>query len=85
MAMSGTRRLRRCVAALAAAMVLPMLASAQVLPGPTLASIRTKGVLDCGVNPGSPGFGVPDSRGEHRGMGPSIWRTIAAAALGDPA
>ena len=85
MAMSGTRGAPWLAAVLAAAMLLPALARAQVSPGPTLANIRAKGFLDCGANPGSPGFGVPDSRGEHRGMDPDFCRAIAAAALGDPA
>jgi general L-amino acid transport system substrate-binding protein len=54
-----------------------------VQPGPTLASVRSKGMLDCSANQGSPGFGVPDSHGEQRGLDPDICRAIAAAVLGD--
>ncbi|MCR0981458.1 amino acid ABC transporter substrate-binding protein [Roseomonas populi] len=79
-------RARRWIgAALAVAgFVLPMAASAQVAPGPTVSYVRSKGYLDCGANPGSAGFGVPDSRGEHRGMDPDFCRAIATAVLGDP-
>jgi len=62
----------------------PDMASAQVQPGPTLAAVRARNTLNCGANPGSPGFGVPDSRGEQRGLDPDICRAIAAAVLGDP-
>lgn len=85
MSMGMGRRGRWIGAALAAAgLLLPLAARAQVTPGPTIANIRAKGYLDCGANPGSPGFGVPDSRGEHRGMDPDFCRAIAAAVLGDP-
>ncbi|MBE9607096.1 amino acid ABC transporter substrate-binding protein [Acetobacteraceae bacterium H6797] len=64
---------------LAAAQTAASTASA----GPTLSNIRSKGVLDCSANQGSPGFGVPDSRGTQQGLDPDICRAIAAAVLGD--
>jgi len=82
--MTADRTRRWIGAALAAALLLPGVAAAQTSAGPTLTNIRAKGYLDCGANPGSAGFGVPDSRGEHRGMDPDFCRAIAAAALGDP-
>ena len=78
--------LRSIAAALIAASTafLPQEAAAQgAQPGPTLSAVRSKGLLDCGANQGSPGFGVPDSRGEQRGLDPDICRAIAAAVLGD--
>ncbi|MBR0661410.1 amino acid ABC transporter substrate-binding protein [Neoroseomonas oryzicola] len=78
--------LRHAAAAvmLATGALMPALAAAQgVQPGPTLASVRSKGMLDCSANQGSPGFGVPDSRGEQRGLDPDICRAVAAAVLGD--
>lgn len=64
-----------------------LLKSAAVLaqgaaPGPTLAAVRAKNLLDCSANQGSPGFGVPDSRGEQQGLDPDICRAVAAAVLG---
>lgn len=50
---------------------------------PTLAAIRQRGRLVCGVNPGLPGFAFPDARGEWRGFDVDICRAIAAATLGD--
>lgn len=58
-------------------------ALAQPAPaGPTLAAVRAKALLDCSANQGSPGFGVPDSRGEQQGLDPDICRAVAAAVLG---
>ncbi|MBK1658682.1 amino acid ABC transporter substrate-binding protein [Paracraurococcus ruber] len=56
-----------------------------VAPGPTLAAVRAKGVLDCGAHPGAPGFGATDSQGVYRGLEADICRAMAAAILGDPA
>ena len=56
-----------------------------VSPGPTLAAVRAKGMLDCGGHPGSPGFGSTDSQGVYRGLEADTCRAIAAAVLGDPA
>ncbi|MDJ0388310.1 amino acid ABC transporter substrate-binding protein [Roseomonas sp. E05] len=70
---------------LAMAALLPPAGSAAAQttePGPTLAGIRAKGLLDCSANQGSPGFGVPDSRGEQQGLDPDICRAVAAAVLG---
>lgn len=68
----------------ATAAALPPEAAAQgVQPGPTLTAVRGKGMLDCSANQGSPGFGVPDSRGEQRGLDPDVCRAVAAAVLGD--
>jgi general L-amino acid transport system substrate-binding protein len=53
--------------------------------GPTLSAVRARGALECSANQGSPGFGVPDSRGEQQGLDPDICRAIAAAVLGPDA
>lgn len=78
--------LRRLGAALAFTLVGAVTTDAlaqNIQPGPTLAAVRSKGMLDCSANQGSPGFGVPDSRGEQQGLDPDICRAIAAAVLGD--
>ena len=51
---------------------------------PTLAEIRSRGVLRCGVNEGLPGFSSTDERGAWSGFDVDFCRAIAAAALGDP-
>jgi general L-amino acid transport system substrate-binding protein len=52
-------------------------------PSPTLAAIRKRGWLSCGVNPGLAGFAYPDTRGTWRGFDVDICRAVAAAVLGD--
>jgi general L-amino acid transport system substrate-binding protein len=52
---------------------------------PTLAAVRRRGVLRCGVNPALPGFGAQDARGVWRGFDVDLCRAVAAAVLGDAA
>jgi general L-amino acid transport system substrate-binding protein len=66
------------LAALAAAVAWPALAQ-PVAPGPTLASTRSKGAVDCGAHPGAPGFGLMDSQGVYRGLDADTCRAVAAA------
>lgn len=49
----------------------------------TLAEIRKRGWLSCGVHPGLGGFAFRDVKGEWRGFNVEICRAIAAATLGD--
>ncbi|MBX3480153.1 MAG: amino acid ABC transporter substrate-binding protein [Caulobacter sp.] len=50
---------------------------------PTLAAVRRRGVVRCGVNPGLAGFGARDGRGVWRGFDVDLCRALAAAVLGD--
>lgn len=50
----------------------------------TLAAVRARGVLRCGVNPGLSGFSFADSAGRWRGFDADFCRAVAAAVLGDP-
>lgn len=50
----------------------------------TLAAVRARGTLRCGVNPGLAGFALKDSRGRWRGFDVDFCRAVAAAVLGDP-
>jgi general L-amino acid transport system substrate-binding protein len=52
---------------------------------PTLAAVRKRGYVACGVHPGLPGFAFPDARGQWRGFDVDICRALAAATLGDAA
>ena len=52
-------------------------------PSKVLASVRKRGYVACGVNPGLPGFAYPDFRGAWRGFDVDICRAVAAAVLGD--
>lgn len=52
-------------------------------PSATLAAVRARGSLRCGVNPGLAGFALRDSRGGWRGFDVDFCRALAAAVLGD--
>lgn len=52
--------------------------------GPTLAVVRSRGRLNCGVHPGLVGFSYPDNQGRWRGFDVDFCRATAAAVLGDP-
>ena len=54
-------------------------------PGPTLAAVKARDLLVCGVSTGAAGFSLPDSRGEYRGIDADLCRAVAAATLGDAA
>ncbi|MBB5688770.1 amino acid ABC transporter substrate-binding protein [Roseomonas alkaliterrae] len=58
-------------------------AQAQQAPADTVAAIRARGQLICGVSVNAPGFALPDSRGEFRGLDVDTCRAVAAAILGD--
>jgi general L-amino acid transport system substrate-binding protein len=51
----------------------------------TLAAVRARGTLRCGINPGLAGFAFPDNRGAWRGFDVDFCRALAAAVLGDAA
>lgn len=52
--------------------------------GATLAAVKGKGHLQCGVSQGLPGFSNPDSTGEWTGLDVDFCRAVAAAIFGDP-
>ena len=54
-------------------------------PSPTLAEIKTRGSLVCGVNEGLPGFSFVDERGAWSGFDVDFCRALAAAIFADPA
>lgn len=68
-------------------MRLLFLLAALLLPGmvnaATLDNVRTRGVLNCGVNVGLAGFSLADSQGVWRGLDVDVCRAVAAAVLGD--
>jgi len=63
---------------LAALLLLPSLAGAA-----TLDNVKSRGVLNCGVNVGLPGFSMADSQGVWRGLDVDYCRALAAAVFGD--
>jgi general L-amino acid transport system substrate-binding protein len=72
-------------AVLAVTLALPAQAQAPASPAasPTLAEIRQRGELRCGVNGELPGFSAPDPQGAMRGLDADYCRAVAAAVLGD--
>ncbi|WP_309139525.1 transporter substrate-binding domain-containing protein [Siccirubricoccus sp. G192] len=58
-------------------------AAAQTPASQTLAAVKQRGQLICGVSQGFAGFSAPDSRGEFRGLDTDYCRAVAAAVLGD--
>ena len=52
--------------------------------GQTLDNIKSKGVLTCGVNDGTAGFGVADSTGKYVGLDIDVCKAVAAAIFGSP-
>jgi general L-amino acid transport system substrate-binding protein len=49
----------------------------------TLQDITKKGVLNCGVSTGIPGFSATDSKGVWKGLDVDFCRAVASAVLGD--
>ncbi len=58
-------------------------AAAQPAPAQTLETIRDRGKLICGVNPGLPGFAVRDQEGAWQGFDVDFCRAVAAAIFDD--
>ncbi|KQP48996.1 amino acid ABC transporter substrate-bindnig protein [Methylobacterium sp. Leaf399] len=73
----GKKALAGAVAS-AAVIVTPALADG------TLAQVKARGHLVCGVSPGVAGFSLPDSAGEWRGLDVDFCRAVAAAIFDDP-
>lgn len=50
----------------------------------TLANVRSKGFVQCGVSQGLAGFSLPDSAGNWTGLDVDFCRAVAAAIFNDP-
>ena len=50
---------------------------------PTLAKVKTAGVLKCGVSTGLPGFSSTDTKGQWEGIDVEFCRAVASAVLKD--
>lgn len=62
----------------------PLAAEDAAEPSVTLAAVRARGRLNCGVHEGLVGFAYTDNRGQWRGFDVDFCRATAAAVLGDP-
>lgn len=56
----------------------------QAAAGSTFDTVKARGTLKCGVNPGLPGFSSVDSGGKNVGFDVDFCRAISAAMFGDP-
>jgi general L-amino acid transport system substrate-binding protein len=63
--------------------ILAALATSAAAAG-TLDTVKTRGQLVCGTNPGLAGFGLPDDHGAYKGLDVDECRAIAAAIFNDP-
>ena len=61
----------------------PATTPSAVPESPTLAAIKRRGRLNCGVHQGLVGFAYTDNRGQWRGFDVDFCRATAAAVLGD--
>lgn len=74
--------MKRIVATLAFGLGATLLAGAAQAQG-TLNSIKQKGYISCGSNPGLAGFGVPDAQGRWTGLDVDFCRALSAAIFND--
>lgn len=70
-------------AALAQQASAPAAPTTSATTSPTLAVVKARGVLNCGVIGSSANFSLPDSQGVMRGIDADSCRAIAAAVFGD--
>jgi general L-amino acid transport system substrate-binding protein len=77
--MVGNKQFLGALLALTGALVLGSSASAG-----TLDTVRARGHLLCGVSEGTPGFSIPDEKGNWAGLDVDICRAVAAAIFNDP-
>lgn len=58
--------------------------AATTVPTPdTVGRVQARGVVSCGVSPGTEGFAVPTTDGQYKGLDADVCRAVAAAVLGD--
>jgi general L-amino acid transport system substrate-binding protein len=72
--------LKRWTLALAAGLAL----TAAGASAGTLDTVKKRGMLVCGSNPGLAGFGLPDDKGNWTGLDVDMCRAVAAAIFDDP-
>lgn len=63
--------------------ILSLLTSGLALAGKDLDAVKKKGFIQAGVNGGVFGFGMPNEKGEWKGLDVDTARAIAAAIFGD--
>ena len=68
----------------AAALLAVMCAAPAVSAGETMAQIKSRRTMRCGVSEGIAGFSEKDGSGRWSGLDADFCRAVAAAVLGDP-
>jgi general L-amino acid transport system substrate-binding protein len=76
-------KIRQALAAAGAALTMAALAGATPTNAQTLKAVKARGVLNCGVSEGIPGFSAPDASGNWSGIDVDFCRAIAAAVFND--
>jgi general L-amino acid transport system substrate-binding protein len=69
--------------AFAAAAVTALTFAPQAAEAGTLEEVKARGILNCIVNTGLPGFSYTDKTGRWKGFDADMCRSVAAAVLGD--
>lgn len=59
-------------------------ASSSIAIGGTLEDVKSRGILNCGVSEGVPGFSNPDASGNWAGLDSDVCRAVAVAIFDDP-
>ncbi len=77
------KHLRVSVCAAVAALAVTTLSTAPAFAQATVAAIKQRGMLNCGVDAGIPGFAYQDKAGKWVGFDVDYCRAISAAVLGD--
>ena len=67
----------------ASAIIIPLFEPGSAFAQSRLDVVKTRGTLRCGVNPGLPGFALPDNTGTWRGLDVDVCRAVAAAVFRD--
>jgi general L-amino acid transport system substrate-binding protein len=80
MSQSSIARWAGALAAAAVSATFALPADAQQ----TIGQIKQRGVLNCGVDTGAPGFAVKDDKGKWVGLDVDYCRSLAAVVLNDP-
>jgi len=60
-----------------------LVAASTANAGATLDTVKKRGGVQCGVNPGLPGFSAADEKGVWKGIDVDVCRAIAAIVFGD--
>src|SRR6188508_1875772 len=81
----GGRHMRKiALTGLSAALALAgAIGAAEAQGTSTLATVKSRGMINCGVAQGAPGFASPDDKGNWTGLDVDFCRAVAAAVFND--